>query len=107
MAPPTTRPAAKPASKIAPILRLLSALRPLPRPPNPLLNSGFEPGALYRHITERNMTELASVLDTKTDEFGILHVRFLLAYQYQHRVIEAGERTLAIAVFNKRFTLSP
>lgn len=64
----------------------------------------FEPGTLYRHVTETNMTELASVIDTKTDEFGIRHIRFLLAYKYQHRIIEAGERTLAMTVFNKRFS---
>ena len=34
---------------------------------------GLEPSSLYRHITDTNMTELASVIDTKTDEFGIRH----------------------------------
>ena len=93
--------------KTSPLSRMLAHFRASPRlhavrtgnavPP------GLEPGSLYRHITDTNMTELASVIDTKTDEFGIRHIRFLLAYQYQHRVIEAGERTLAIAVFATRF----
>ncbi|MBK18488.1 MAG: hypothetical protein CMM52_06600 [Rhodospirillaceae bacterium] len=108
MASPANRPATKTPQRtegmISKILNMLLGLGPYPRTPNPLLTSGFEPGTLYRHVTERNMTELASVLDVKADEFGIRHVRFLLAYQYQHRVIQAGERTLAMSVFTKRFT---
>lgn len=87
---------------------MLAQFRASPRLPSPRSGARalpeFEPGTLYRHVTETNMTELASVIDTKTDEFGIRHIRFLLAYKYQHRVIEAGERTLAMTVFNKRFS---
>lgn len=93
--------------KTFPLSHMLAHFRESPRiprvPTDNLVAPGLEPGTLNRHITDTNMTELASVIDTKTDEFGIRHTRFLLAYQYQHRVIEAGERTLAIAVVATRF----
>ena len=96
------------SGKTSPLSRMLAHFRASPRlrgvGTSSVVPPGLEPGTLYRHITDTNMTELASVIDTKTDEFGIRHIRFLLAYQYQHRVIEAGERTLAIAVFAKRFS---
>jgi len=92
--------------KSSPLSRMLAHFRASPRLPSPgkPIAPGLEPGTLYRNVTDTNMTELASVIDTRTDEFGIRHIRFLLAYQYQHRIIEAGERTLAIAVFAKRFS---
>ena len=47
--------------------------------------------------------ELAHVIDSATDEFGICHVRFLLAYRLQDKIMQAGERTLAEETFSKRF----
>jgi hypothetical protein len=48
-----------------------------------LVAPGLEPGTL----SHTNMTELASVIDTKTDKVGICHICFLLAHQYQLREI--------------------
>ena len=64
----------------------------------------FEPGALYGHMSAGRSVEVARIIDVATDEFGIRHVRFHLAYRYQHKIMEAGERTLAIPSFTDRFT---
>jgi hypothetical protein len=64
----------------------------------------IEPGALYGHMVDGRSVELARIIDTATDEFGIRHVRFLLGYRYQHKIVEAGERTLAMPSFTARFT---
>ena len=64
----------------------------------------IEPGALYGHMSAGRSVELARIIDLATDEFGIRHVRFHLAYRYQHKIMEAGERTLAMPSFTARFT---
>lgn len=64
----------------------------------------IEPGALYGHMSGGHAVELARIIDVATDEFGIRHVRFHLGYRYQHKIMEAGERTLAMPSFAARFT---
>jgi hypothetical protein len=64
----------------------------------------IEPGALYGHMSGGRSVELARIIDVATDEFGIRHVRFHLGYRYQHKIMEAGERTLAMHSFTARFT---
>lgn len=64
----------------------------------------IEPGALYGHMAGERSVELARIIDIATDEFGIRHVRFHLGYRYQHKIMEAGERTLAMPSFTARFT---
>ena len=64
----------------------------------------IEPGALYGHMSAGRSVELARIIDVATDEFGIRHVRFHLGYRYQHKIMEAGERTLAMPSFTARFT---
>jgi hypothetical protein len=54
----------------------------------------IEPGELYGHMVDGRSVELARIIDVATDEFGIQHIRFLLGYRYQHKIVEAGERTL-------------
>ncbi len=68
----------------------------------PLVN--LESGALYGHMSAGRSVELARIIDIATDEFGIRHVRFHLGYRYQHKIMEAGERTLALPSFTARFT---
>ena len=63
----------------------------------------IEPGALYGHMANGRSVELARIIDVATDEFGIDHVRFYLGYRYQHKIVEAGERTLAMLSFTARF----
>jgi hypothetical protein len=63
----------------------------------------IEQGGLYVHEGVGKSMELAHVIDTATDEFGICHVRFLLAYRLQDKIMQAGERTLAEETFSKRF----
>ena len=63
----------------------------------------IERGALYVHEAGGKSMELAHVIDRATDEFGISHVRFLLAYRLQDKIMQAGERTLAEETFCKRF----
>ena len=74
------------SGKVLPLSRMLAHFCASPRIPGPrtrnLVAPGLEPGTL----THTNMTELASVIDTKTDKFGICHIHFLLAHQYQYRV---------------------
>lgn len=65
--------------------------------------ASIERGALYVHEGNGKSMELAHVIDSATDEFGICHVRFLLAYRLQDKVMQAGERTLAEEAFSKRF----
>jgi hypothetical protein len=62
------------------------------------------PGEVYAHEAVGRSVELAQVIDTATDEFGIRHVHFRLYYRYQFKTMEAGERTLAIDTFTARFT---
>ncbi len=64
----------------------------------------LEPGAIFSHRTEAGTVELARILETMPDELGIRHVRFELFYQYRFRTMEAGERTLALPAFRRRFT---
>ena len=64
----------------------------------------IEPHALYGHMVDGRSVELARIIDVATDEFGIQHVRFHLGYRYQHKIVEAGERTLAMPSFTARFT---
>ena len=63
-----------------------------------------ESGALYGHTSAGRPVELARIINIATDEFGIRHVRFQLGYRYQHKIVEAGERTLAMPSFTARFT---
>lgn len=65
--------------------------------------TAIEQGALYVHEGQGKSMELAHVIDTATDEFGICHIRFLLAYRLQDKIMQAGERTLAEETFSKRF----
>jgi hypothetical protein len=62
------------------------------------------PGEVYAHEAVGRTVELAQVTDTATDEFGIRHIHFRLYYRYQYKIMEAGERTLAIEAFTGRFT---
>ena len=64
----------------------------------------IEPGALYAHMSGEYVVEVARIIDMAADEFGIQHVRFHLGYRYQHKIMEAGERTLAMPAFAARFT---
>ena len=64
----------------------------------------IEAGGLYGHMAHGRSVELARIIDIATDEFGIRHVRFYLGYRYQHKIVEAGERTLAMHSFTARFT---
>ena len=66
-------------------------------------DDAIEPGALFAHVTSGRSVELARVIAIASDEFGIRHVRFHLAYRYQQKIMEAGERTLALASFRDRF----
>lgn len=66
--------------------------------------NALEAGALYAHVSGGRAVELARIIDVATDEFGIRHIRFHLAYRYQHKIMEAGERTLALPSFTDRFT---
>ena len=63
-----------------------------------------ESGAVYAHEIPGRSVELAEVIDSATDEFGIRHIRFRLYYRYQYKIMEAGERTLAVEAFSERFT---
>ncbi len=63
----------------------------------------LESGALYGHMSAGRSVELARIIHVATDEFGIRHVRFHLGYRYQHKIMEAGERTLALPSFTARF----
>jgi len=76
----------------------------LSRSSDDALTVSVERGALYGHMSGGRSVELARIIDIATDEFGIRHVRFHLGYRYQHKIMEAGERTLAMPSFTARFT---
>ena len=75
----------------------------LPGARNGSSDPSIERGALYVHEGVGKSMELAHVIDSATDEFGICHIRFLLAYRLQDKIMQAGERTLAEEAFTKRF----
>jgi len=76
--------------------RWLLSEAPPARPP-------VEPGAIFEAVNERQTIEVAEIISIQTDELGVGHVRFRLSYRYQHRTMDAGERTLALAIFLRRF----
>lgn len=47
--------------------------------------------------------EYAEVTGLRSDEGGIRHVRFQLTLGYRDKVVTAGERTLSVECFTKRF----
>ena len=65
--------------------------------------TAIEPGAVFEARNERQTIEVAEIIGVQTDELGVRHVRFRLSYRYQHRTVDAGERTLARATFLNRF----
>ncbi len=69
-------------------------------PPRP---DELRPGAFYVHEGARGALELACIIDCATDRLGVSHVRFELIYRYRHKTMSAGERTLALAAFARRF----
>ncbi len=80
---------------LTPLRRLLF---PAPAPPDVP-----RPGALYYDQGARGALELARVLSGTTDRLGVGHVRFELIYRYQQKTLSAGERTLALDAFRRRF----
>ncbi len=83
----------------------MNALRRLlfPNAAPPRRPDEMRPGACYVHDGARGALELARVLDCATDRLGVSHVRFELIYRYRHKTMSAGERTLALATFTRRF----
>ena len=65
--------------------------------------TAIEPGAIFEARNERQTIEVAEIIGVQTDDLGVGHVRFRLSYRYQHRTVDAGERTLARATFLNRF----
>ena len=61
-------------------------------------------GEFYVHYPEHGPVEYAEVIGVYKEAAEILHVRFRLVYGYQDKTTELGERTLAVALFNRRFT---
>jgi hypothetical protein len=61
-------------------------------------------GEIYAHQPERGPVEYAEVIGVYKEAADILHVRFRLYYGYQDKTTELGERTLALSLFNRRFT---
>jgi hypothetical protein len=66
--------------------------------------AGLERGAIFSSHAPGRAAELAQVIGVRRDEFGIGHVHFRLFFQYQDKVQDAGDRTLAVAAFRQRFT---
>ena len=85
-------------ARTIPVLRKSMSTTPFIHRLTAYLNTVFAPR------TETGSTALARILETAPDELGIRHVRFELFYQYRFRTMEAGERTLALPAFRKRFT---
>ncbi len=83
----------------------MTPLRRLLFPAAPELPAAPRPGAFYYDQGARGALELARVMDSTTDRLGVGHVRFELIYRYQQKTLSAGERTLALAAFRRRFPL--
>lgn len=61
-------------------------------------------GDVFYHRPEHGPVEYAQVIGVYEEAAGIFHIRFRLVYGYQDKTAELGERTLAAALFGKRFT---
>jgi len=61
------------------------------------------PGMTYYDEGARGAREIARVLGGTTDALGVGHVRFELIYRYQQKTLSAGERTLSLSAFRRRF----
>lgn len=61
-------------------------------------------GDVYYRRPEHGPVEYAQVIGVYEEAAGIFHVRFQLHYGYQDKTEALGERTLAAALFAKRFT---
>ena len=60
-------------------------------------------GARFRHVTPRGTVEIARVINTAADGFGIRHVNFTLAFHYHDKNVDAGQRILSAVGFLKRY----
>lgn len=60
-------------------------------------------GAVYRHREGVAPVEYAEVTGLRADGGGIRHVRFELILGYRDKVVPAGERTLSVECFARRF----
>ena len=69
----------------------------------PTLPDAPRPGAFYYDQGARGALELARVIDDATDGLGVNHIRFELIYRYQQKTLSAGERTLSLEAFRRRF----
>lgn len=70
----------------------------------PIISIRPEVGDVYMRKPEVGPIEYAQVIGAYEEAAGILHIRFRLVYGYQDKTAEMGERTLAVALFSKRFT---
>lgn len=73
---------------------------------NPVRNTP-EVGDIFIHKPEYGPIEYAQVIGVYTEAADIQHIRFRLVYGYQDKTAELGERTLAAALFHKRFNRRP
>ena len=64
-----------------------------------------EPGTMFSNRDSSGTPEFARVIGNTIDDLGVRHIRFDLSYRFQHREVEAGERTLAQDAFQRRFEL--
>ena len=60
-------------------------------------------GDIFYHRPEMGPVEYAQVIGVYTEAAEIRHVRFRLIYGYKEKHQDLGEKTLAAALFFKRF----
>jgi hypothetical protein len=63
-----------------------------------------KPGDCYSRPHGRGVVETATVLDVRSDPFGILHVRFQVRFERDaSEHIETAQRMLALAAFRTAY----
>ena len=69
----------------------------------PTRKSDLHTGETFARLTKTQVTETARILGLTEDEGGILHVRYTSRLHRASRVLDVGQRTLALPSFLGRF----
>ncbi len=69
----------------------------------PIRETALHTGETFARLTETQVTETARILGLTEDEGGILHVHYSSRLHRANRILDEGQRTLALPSFLGRF----
>ena len=69
----------------------------------PIRQTDLHAGETFARLTKTQITETARILGLTKDEGGILHVHYTSRLHRANRILDEGQRTLALPSFLGRF----